>query len=306
MQLCAGVFSSGLYCAKLLDIRSGSRYYFSNFQADSISIGDNSAVSDSQFSNFKVTSGEYALSGRTVWIRSSSSNLRFLHGDFEPSALTTFYIQSTGVPTNIWLEDIQDSPTGGAASVTNGGTGAVYYGACRFGGAVQGNVQTLKFYSNITAPTINAISGFQANGTPGVTHAASTVTTITLSEGIVTGFTGSSDERLKTAIEPLTLGLDAIEAIEPVFFRWSEKGAKHGGCDPSIVHVGFVAQNVQKAIPQAITGTEPSKDGKEKYLVAEDRAVMATLVNAVKQLSAENKLLRESIAKLERKAASTI
>ena len=46
--------------------------------------------------------------------------------------------------------------------------------------------------------------------------------------------------------------------------------------------IGFSAQDVQKVIPQAITGTE----GSEKYLSLDDRPIIAALVNAVKELSA--------------------
>ena len=51
--------------------------------------------------------------------------------------------------------------------------------------------------------------------------------------------------------------------------------------------IGFSAQDVQKAIPLAITGTE----GQENYLSLDTRPIIAALVNAVKELTAQVKEL---------------
>jgi hypothetical protein len=58
---------------------------------------------------------------------------------------------------------------------------------------------------------------------------------------------------------------------------------------------GFVAQDVQKAIPEAIEGTE----GDEKYLTLGDKPLIAALINAVKELAAKNSKLEERLARLE-------
>jgi hypothetical protein len=100
-------------------------------------------------------------------------------------------------------------------------------------------------------------------------------------EGIVTTFTGVSDERLKNATM-YAGGLAEILAINPIRFTYNELGQKFGGWDKEHVYVGFSAQNVQRAIPEAIQGYE----GEEKYLSFDDRPVIAALVNAVKELTA--------------------
>lgn len=128
--------------------------------------------------------------------------------------------------------------------------------------------------------TLNA-SAYQAGGTAGVTAGSfSAITAITSKAGIVTQLTGTSDERLKNSV-PYLGGLEKILAISPVSYYWNENGSKFTGLPVDVEYVGFLAQNVQKAIPEAITGIE----GKEGYLSFDDRPIVAALVNAVKELN---------------------
>jgi hypothetical protein len=120
------------------------------------------------------------------------------------------------------------------------------------------------------------------------------VGTIATIEGIVTTFTGVSDDRLKNHA-PYTGGLEEILGITPIRFTYNELGQKFGGWDKDHVYVGFSAQNVQKSIPEAIQGTE----GEEEYLSFDDRPVIAAAVNAIKELAAENKELRKRLDALE-------
>jgi hypothetical protein len=114
-------------------------------------------------------------------------------------------------------------------------------------------------------------------------------------EGIVTTFTGVSDERLKD-FTPYEGGLSEILAITPIRYRWNDAGQKWTSLGGEREYVGFSANNVQKAIPEAIQGTE----GEEKYLSFDDRPVIAALVNAVKTLSAKNDVLETRLARLEK------
>jgi hypothetical protein len=165
----------------------------------------------------------------------------------------------------------------------NPALGSADSGISRLGAAslAIGNGTAGDFTGTLKLGTINATTAYQANGTPGVTQTAMAVGTLATIEGIVTTFTGVSDERLKDA----TLydgGLSEILAINPIRFTYNELGQKFGGWDKDHVYVGFSAQNVQKSIPEAIQGTE----GVEQYLSFDDRPVIAALVNAVKELAA--------------------
>lgn len=86
--------------------------------------------------------------------------------------------------------------------------------------------------------------------------------------------TASSDERLKDKQGDFTRGLVAINAISPVLYKWRPET----GFDTQSTYAGFFAQNVQTAIPEAVS---PDSRG---YLTLADRPILAALVNATKEI----------------------
>lgn len=94
--------------------------------------------------------------------------------------------------------------------------------------------------------------------------------TITGGNGTVSS---SSDARMKNIVGPFERGMEAILKIQPQTFTW-----KNG--DPKFEQTGFVAQNVETAIPEAIT---MAPNGMRSL---DSKAIMAALVNAVKELDA--------------------
>jgi len=76
-------------------------------------------------------------------------------------------------------------------------------------------------------------------------------------------------------------------------------------------NVGFIAQEVLDAVPEAVgqyrtsevevDGKKTKKREKAELLTLSDRPLIAALVNAVKELKAENDALSARIAKLEGK-----
>lgn len=89
--------------------------------------------------------------------------------------------------------------------------------------------------------------------------------------------TSSSDVRLKTNIQPFTTGLKELMNLNPITYRWN----KLSGNEMDSTYAGFSAQNVKANIPHG-TGTDS-----RGYLSLQDRAIMATLVNAVKEQQIE-------------------
>ena len=86
--------------------------------------------------------------------------------------------------------------------------------------------------------------------------------------------TASSDERLKDKQGDFTRGLTAVNAISPVLYKWRPET----GFDTQSTYAGFFAQNVQAAIPEAVS---PDSHG---YLTLADRPILAALVNATKEI----------------------
>lgn len=96
-------------------------------------------------------------------------------------------------------------------------------------------------------------------------------TLITDSSGHITA---SSDARLKNVDSDFTRGLADLIKISPKLYHWNAKS----GLDQKNQYAGLIAQNVQAAIPEAVSA---NKDG---ILSLQDRPIIAALINAVKEL----------------------
>jgi hypothetical protein len=73
----------------------------------------------------------------------------------------------------------------------------------------------------------------------------------------VNGTINTSDERLKKDVTGLGYGLDALMMLNPVTFRW-----KDGNIDNGSKHIGFLAQDLQKVLPEVVVDHE-WKEGAE-------------------------------------------
>jgi len=135
---------------------------------------------------------------------------------------------------------------------------------------------------NVGIGTVSPLKKLSVVGTINQTNAVSC--------GVTAGADGSlncdSDERLKDIQGYSDYGLDEITAINPIVFNFK---------DEDYTHVGFSAQNVQTAIPEA-TPTQESG-----YLGLDVNAITATLVNSVKELEAKNQELIKRIEDLNQR-----
>ncbi len=87
----------------------------------------------------------------------------------------------------------------------------------------------------------------------------------------------ASDERMKNIQGKFQTGVGALLKIDPIIYKWNKKS----GMEMEHSYVGFSAQNIQKAIPEAVG---KNKDG---TLSLQDRALLATVVNAIKDLQSQ-------------------
>lgn len=105
-----------------------------------------------------------------------------------------------------------------------------------------------------------------------------------------TSWATSSDLRLKTVLGGYDKGLEAITALKAVRFVYNAGNPRQ--LVAGMEQVGFVAQEVQKVFPEAVTQAE---DG---YLDFNIHAINVALVNAVSELKAENDRLKAQNATL--------
>lgn len=98
-----------------------------------------------------------------------------------------------------------------------------------------------------------------------------------------------SDERLKDNIVTIDNALDKVEALRGVSYTWNE-GSRKGKSE-----IGVIAQEVEKVFPEIVHEKElPFIDGGE-YKVVDYEKLTGVLIEAVKELSAEVKALKQQI-----------
>ena len=103
-----------------------------------------------------------------------------------------------------------------------------------------------------------------------------------------TSFLYSSDENKKKNIQTLSNPLETIQNLRGVSFRWQENDEKS---------IGFIAQEVEKVLPSLVSGENGEKS------VAYGN-ITAVLVEAVKELSAQNKALQKKNQELDQRVSA--
>jgi hypothetical protein len=124
------------------------------------------------------------------------------------------------------------------------------------------------------------VTRMSINGSGAVTINNLGTGTVYSNSGTLTN-TNPSDSSLKNSIEPLSYGLTEILQLQPKTFYYNSDTAK------SSLKYGFVAQDVQPIMPDIV---RPIGNGSDK-LGLESDGIYVTMVNAIKELSAQIKEL---------------
>ena len=107
-----------------------------------------------------------------------------------------------------------------------------------------------------------------------------------------------SDQRVKKDIESFKDGLNVINQLRPVTYRYNEKS---GYKDQNKQYVGFIAQEVEKVAPYMVSIIDDSaKSGLKDKREFDESALTKILVNAVQQQQQEINLLKNEIAELKK------
>jgi hypothetical protein len=93
-----------------------------------------------------------------------------------------------------------------------------------------------------------------------------------------------SDIRLKDVHGNYEKGLKEINLLHPIKFSYKAGNAQNLPSDKN--YVGFIAQEVQKIFPEAVN------EGKDGYLTLDVNSINVAVINAIKELKAENDQLK--------------
>jgi hypothetical protein len=151
----------------------------------------------------------------------------------------------------------------------NGGDVVVNPGAAETGGVV-GNIVLASLRGNVGIGVVSPTATLQATGTIRFSGLGSGAVQTDANGNL----TVSSDERLKDVKADFTRGMEDLMKIQPISYTWNAVS----GYDTENVYSGFSAQNVQSAIPEAVS-TSPNG-----YLALQDRPILAAVINSLKQI----------------------
>ena len=179
-----------------------------------------------------------------------------------------------------------ESGLGAGLDFLTTGTGGLQWEILNTGAAAPEGANKLKI-RNINAG-INVFT-ITANGQVGIETTApdNTLTVNGSADKPGGGSWGTySDGRLKTVAGTYEAGLDAILKLTPVRYRYKEQNAM--GIKDGQEHIGFVAQEVEKVIPEAVSRNNRG------YLLVNNDPILWTMLNAIKQQQAEIEVLARS------------
>ena len=183
----------------------------------------------------------------------------------------------TSVAGSTDIADFRDPDNNNMVRIRQSGNGS---GGVHVYNGLTPNVNTILLYGNGDS-YING--GNLGIGTTAPAHELTVIGNAAKSMGGSTWLV-LSDARLKNLAGNYNKGLDEIAALQPVKFFY--KAGNPFDLPSDQEQIGFVAQEVQKVFPEAV---HQSKDG---YLDFNMHPVNVALVNAVKELKAENDRLR--------------
>jgi hypothetical protein len=103
-------------------------------------------------------------------------------------------------------------------------------------------------------------------------------------KGDVTAYGSPSDKRLKENIKPIESALDKASKLQGVTFDWKEKGITNLKED-----IGFIAQDVQKIIPELV------RENQNGMLSMRHQGIAPILLEAIKELKAEIEGLKNKL-----------
>lgn len=104
-----------------------------------------------------------------------------------------------------------------------------------------------------------------------------------------------SDVRLKTKVADLNNVLNKLEHVRTVSFYWKKNNNVTNNMKRGY-NIGVLAQNLEKEFPELVT-----KDRKSKYKMVYYGEFVTILLQAVKELSSQNKFLHRRITALEKR-----
>ena len=184
--------------------------------------------------------------------------------------------------TNGNLEVVTGTTTLAGLTVSNDGISII-------GGGMTINQDGLSVNGAVSMGSGCSVTSGLITDTLDVTGTSSFTGQATFSGGTV----GTSDARLKTNIKPISDALSKILLLNGVHYSW-KAGTKNGyeALDASNNrHIGFLAQEVQRIVPEIVVPLYPEGKDDQRYLGIRYDEIIPIIVEGMKEFNA--KLLKQ-------------
>jgi len=273
--------------AMLIGNYGGNQYLY--FDSTSAYVGRNSSTGDVWLNNAGSQNTIFGVGGTEKMRIDSSGNVGI--GNASPTATLDTYIGSGPTSFGTFANSVR----------INGGNTSGKYVSLTFGG-YGSNAPAAISYA-VTTGTNNTL-GDLIFGTRSVTTDTLPSTRMTISSsGSIGAPTGTniynaSDARLKKNIQPLTKGLDAVNALKPVSFNWIEDFCP---VENDKIMYGFVAQDTREVDENLVEGFNNGSDvvvgdlTVEKAMRVNEKFIIPMLTKAIQELKAINDTQAETI-----------
>ena len=204
------------------------------------------------------------------------------------SALSSYLATSGGTMTGGISIQATSATTSSRIQIVGNGVSTLIIGQNSRGGVVrgQGGSDELSFWTGGT--------GEEAAGGGGTERMRISGNGSVGAGGSTTNIYNASDIRLKKNITPITLGLNAIAALNPVKFNWAD-GFDEVEVDKIIL--GFIAQEVQEVLPEAVEAFSGETKLNDTIITdalrVNEKFIIPVLVKAIQELKAEIDTLKQ-------------
>ena len=103
----------------------------------------------------------------------------------------------------------------------------------------------------------------------------------------------TSDRRLKERMQTVEASLEKLAKLKGVYYYWSKSAQKHQGYDTRR-HLGFLAQDVLEAVPEAVQAVL-----EEKYLAVDYPSIIPLVTAGVNDLAEITSALQSELSRLQ-------
>ena len=230
-------------------------------------IGRDNGTADESIIDFYQNDG----TTRMAYMLADDGNLDFASG----GSTVRMRIASGGLATfknNVELDST--TPTVSLEGRNSGNSGAVVQ--------LLGWAATYKNWRITTATAGAGTLNFRVSSSAGGDSGWATVGTIDESTG---AYVASSDINRKKDLEDSKIGLKEVMELQPKLYRMKEDN------NDSNKHLGFIAQEVEKVLPQAYL--EQGEDD-NKFIGLTEMPIVAALTKAIQELTAKVEMLEKN------------